>query len=141
MELCRDDYTIQQLEEWINKSPLEKYYWRLETQRVFIAEDGGRLLGYVRWYPETNELCSICVEPEFSRQGIGTMLMEHAYEDAIAHNVDGLWLDASLTAVPFYQVLGWDYVSLYTDRPLDSVRMIKELTTEDQDLPDTGEEI
>jgi len=37
------------------------------------------------------------------------------------------WLDASLTAVPFYQALGWDYVALSTDGPLDSVRMVKQL--------------
>lgn len=127
MELCRKDYSIEQLKGWINKSPLEKYYWRLETQRVFIAEKDGSMLGFVRWYPKTNELCSICVEPDFARQGIGTLLMEHACEDARGHNVDTLWLDASLTAVPFYQVLGWEYVAISTDGPLDSVRMVKHI--------------
>ena len=128
MELCRNDYSTGQLLGWINKSPQEKYLWRLETQRIFIAEKDGRMLGYVRWYPKTNELCSICVEPEFARQGIGTKLMEHADKDAKDHNADELWLDASLTAVAFYQVLGWEYVALSTDGPLDSVHMIKQLS-------------
>ena len=128
MELCRNDYSTEQLLGWINKSPLEKYVWRLETQKIFIAEKDGRMLGYVRWYPTTKELCSICVEPEFARQGIGTMLMEHAYKDAKDHNANALWLDASLTAVAFYQVLGWEYVALSTEGSLDSVHMIKKLS-------------
>lgn len=127
LELCRSAYTIDQLEGWVNRSPLEKYYWRLETQRIFIAEKDGRTLGFVRWYPETNELCSICVEPEFARQGIGARLMEIACEDAREQNVETLWLDASLTAVPFYQALGWEYVKLITDGPFDCVRMEKQI--------------
>lgn len=133
MELCRNDYSKDQLLGWINKSSLEKYIWRLETQRIFIAEEEGRTIGFVRWYPKTNELCSICVEPEFARQGIGTVLMEHAYKDAIEHNVESLWLDASLTAVPFYQVLGWNYVALSSEGPLDCVRMVKRLSPSTQE--------
>lgn len=127
-ELCRNDYTREELEGWIKKSTLEKYRWRLETQRIFIAEGEGRMLGFIRWYPETNELCSICVEPEFARQGIGTTLMEHALEDAREQGVDLLWLDASLTAVPFYESLGWEYITFQTAGPLDCVRMEKRLS-------------
>lgn len=123
MELCVKDYTLDQLQSWIDRSPLEKYFWRLERQRIFLAERDGKILGYVRWHPETNELCSICVEPEFARQGIGTILMEYACQDARTHGVGELWLDASLTAVPFYQHLGWEYRSLSTDGPLENVRM------------------
>jgi len=45
MELCRNDYTINQLMGWVNKSSLEKYLWRLERQRVFIAEIDGKMFG------------------------------------------------------------------------------------------------
>lgn len=128
MELCGDDYTIDQLEGWINSSPLEKYHWRLERQRFFLAERNGRPLGFVRWYPKTNELCSVCVEPEFARQGIGTLLMRSACEDARAHQVNLLWLKASLNAVPFYESLGWEYIELTTEGPLSYVRMEKHIT-------------
>ncbi len=120
-------HTLDQLQNWIDKSPLEKYYWRLERQRILLAEKDGKILGHVRWYPKTNELCSICVEPEFTRQGIGSVLMECACQDARDYGVGELWLDASLTAVPFYQHLGWDYRICSTDGPLDSVRMTIQL--------------
>jgi putative acetyltransferase len=139
LELCRNDYTAGQLKSWINRSPLEKYVWRLETQRVFIAEKDGRTLGFVRWYPKTNELCSICVEPEYARQGIGTQLMEYAYADAKEIGAESLWLDASLTAVPFYQALGWDYVSLSEEGQLESVRMVKRLSQGTQNEEMEGE--
>ena len=127
LKLCQNDYTTEQLMGWVNKSSLEKYLWRLETQRIFIAELDGKMLGFVRWYSKTDELCSICVDPEIARQGIATKLMKFACIDAIEHDVSELWLDASLTAVPFYQALGWDYVVLSTDGPLDCVRMVKNL--------------
>jgi GNAT superfamily N-acetyltransferase len=128
LELCSGDYTADQLESWINSSPLEKYYWRLERQRIFVAEEEGRPLGFVRWYPKTGELCSICVEPEFARQGVGTLLMEFAVEDAREHNVEILWLKASLNAVPFYGSLGWEYKELSKEGPLPYVKMEKHLT-------------
>jgi putative acetyltransferase len=140
LELCRNDYTIDQLKGWVNKSPLEKYLWRLERQRSFVAESDGNMLGYVRWLPEENLLCSICVKPEFARQGIATTLMEAVYKDARDLNMKTLWLEASLTAVPFYQRLGWDYVALITDGPLDCVRMEIQLDPKnDQENPDVGE--
>lgn len=132
MELCRVAYTADQLEGWINSTPLEKYHWRLETQRIFIAEDEGRMIGFVRWYPETNELCSVCVEPELARQGIGTRLMEYACADARAHKVETLWLKASINAVPFYQALGWEYIELMAEDLLDYVRMEKRILPENK---------
>jgi GNAT superfamily N-acetyltransferase len=127
LELCRDDYTPEQLKDWVSQSTLEKYKVRLENHRSYIAERDGKMIAFVRWNPETNELCSIFVDPGFTRQGIATELMEIAYEDARSYGVKDLWLDASLNAVPFYKAIGWDYVGLSTHGPLEGVRMTKQL--------------
>jgi putative acetyltransferase len=82
LELCRDDYTPEQLEDWLSSSTLERYKIRLERHRAYLAEKDGKLIGYVRWNPETNELCSIFVDPDFVRQGVATKLMEVADQDA-----------------------------------------------------------
>ena len=129
LELCRDDYTLKQLKDWLSQSTLEKYQVRLERHRSYIAEHDGQMIAFVRWNPETNELCSIFVDPDFVRQGIATELMEIAYEDAISHGVKDLWLDASLNAVLFYEAIGWDYVELSSHGPLQGVRMTKQLPT------------
>lgn len=90
LELCRDDYPLKQLKDWVSQSTLEKYQVRLERHRSYIAEHEGKLIAYVRWNPETNELCSIFVDPDFVRQGIATELMEIAYEDARSYGVKDL---------------------------------------------------
>ena len=127
MELCREDYTQEQLEGWVKSHGLEKYQKRLEIHRSFVAEMDGEIIGYVRWNPATNELCSIFVDPNHARQGIGTKLMKVAYEDILSAGVTELWLDATLTAVPFYEAEGWKYIEQRMHGPLECVRMTKEL--------------
>ena len=127
LALCRDDYSPEQLEGWVSHSTLEKQRVRLEKHRVYIAEQGGQAIGFVRWNPATYELCSIFVDPDYVRQGVATGLMAHACEDAIAQGVAAFWLDASLTAVPFYEALGWVYVAPMRHGTLACVRMTKQL--------------
>ena len=130
LELCRQDYSSKQLEDWVNYSTVEKYQERLKSHRTFVAETGGNIVGYVRWNPATNELCSIFVDPDHVRQGIATKLMKRAYEDAASMNVENLWLYASLTAVPFYEAEDWQYVEKTMRGWLECVRMEKTLRLE-----------
>ena len=132
LELCRADYSREQLEGWVKHSTLEKYQKRLEIHRSFVAEIDGKMVGYVRWNPATNELCSIFVDPDHVRQGVATKLMKIAYKDVISRGVKELWLDASLTAVPFYETQGWEYVEQRMHGPLECVRMIKNLKLEQE---------
>jgi putative acetyltransferase len=127
LALCRNEYSPAQLNGWLEHSALEKYRLRLQSHRTFVAERDGEVVGYVRWNPATNELCSIFIDPDHVRQGVATELMQIVYHDAIDSGVTELWLDASLTAVPFYQVEGWTYVERMMHGPLESFRMTKEL--------------
>jgi putative acetyltransferase len=127
LELCRDDYTPEQLKDWLSISTLERYQIRLERHRAYLAEQDGKMIGYVRWHPETNELCSIFVDPDFVRQGVATKLMEVAEKDAKDRGVEELWLDSSLTAVPFYEAIGWNYVEQSMHGTLECVKMTKKL--------------
>jgi GNAT superfamily N-acetyltransferase len=126
--LCEADYSAEQLKGWIQNSTLEKYHKRLRLHRSYIAEKDGQTVGYVRWNPATNELCSIFIDPNYVRQGIATELMEIAYADAMQNGVTEMWLDASLTAVPFYEVEGWLYVEERMHGLLECVRMTKKLS-------------
>ena len=125
--LCRKDYTAKQLDEWVNFSSVESYRERLAIHRTFVAEIDGEMVGFVRWNPETRELCSIFVDPDHARQGIATQLMKRTYEDVLSFGVARLWLYASLTAVPFYEAEGWVYVERSRRGSLACVRMEKEL--------------
>ena len=123
--LCSADYTPEQLDLWLGSITLEKHQKRLKLHKSFIAEIDSKTIGYVRWNPETNELCSIFVDPGFVRRGIGTKLMMTESRDALSYGVRVLWLDASLTAVPFYIADGWDIVEKGMHGPLECVRMTK----------------
>jgi putative acetyltransferase len=132
LELCREDYTVKQLEDWVKYSSVEKYQKRLEIHRTFVAEINGKMVGFVRWNPATNELCSIFVDPDHTRQGIATKLMKKAYEDVTSYGAEKLWLYASMTAVPFYKAEGWDYIEQTMRGSLECVRMEKSLASENE---------
>ena len=130
--LCSADYTPEQIDGWLSRSTLERYQQRLQFHRSYIAELDREMVGYVRWNPATYELCSIFVHPDYVRRGIATLLMRTAYQDVNAHGVQDLWLDASLTAVPFYEVKGWEVVESGMHGILECVRMIKRLDSEQE---------
>ena len=129
MALCRQDYTAEQLEEWVKFSTVERYQERLKKHRTFMAEIDGKGVGFVRWNPATNELCSLFVDPNHIRQGIATQLMKRAYQDVISKGVEELWLYSSLTAVPFYEKDGWIFVEQTRRGSLECVRMEKSVAT------------
>jgi GNAT superfamily N-acetyltransferase len=130
-KLCREEYTPEEIQGWVNRAKLEKYQQRLTQHRCFVAERDKNLIGQVRWNPETKELCSIFVEPEYARQGIASLLMKKVYEDMRSYKVEESWLDASLNAVPFYLDEGWQFIEVRTHGFLECVRMVKRLITED----------
>jgi putative acetyltransferase len=130
LALCSKDYSAEQLEDWVKFSTVERYQERLKFHRTFVGEIEGLMVGFVRWNPATNELCSIFVDPDHTRRGIGTRLMKKAYEDALAMGVEKMWLYASLTAVPFYKAESWNYLELTKRGSLACIRMEKSLTTE-----------
>lgn len=125
--LCAADYTPVQITNWVTHSTLEKQQKRLQHHRVFVAEEAKQMIGFVRWNPATNELCSLFVDPDFVRRGVASALMDIAHQDALARGVTEFWLDASLTAVPFYKATGWKPIKQMMHGELACVRMTKQL--------------
>lgn len=105
--LCQQAYSPRQIEAWISGKDIEDYRVRLQNHPSYAAERDGRLVGYARFNPASNELCSVFVAPEFARQGIGRQLVQRICRDAASAGLQHLWLDASLNAVPFYESLGF----------------------------------
>ena len=106
-ELCCQDYSPAQIEAWASPKKPETYRSRIEHQVAFTAVSQDKIVGFVRFNPETNELCSIFIDPACARMGVGTTLMHHADKAALALGLSYFWLHASLTAVPFYETLGY----------------------------------
>ncbi len=57
--------------------------------------------------PEIGSIAYVCVLPEFRRQGIGTKLIQKLIEAAQVRQLKSLRLKSRMTAVDFYQRLGF----------------------------------
>ena len=125
--LCASDYSADQIDAWANFRTAEDFRYRITKDVSYVAEVDGIVIGYVRFSPRTHELCSLHVFPSHARLGIGTALMRHAISDARRRKMSHFWLHASLTAVPFYESLGFvwekDTTHMFGDIGLQCVAM------------------
>lgn len=85
-----------------------------EDRRHVVALRNGRVVGYacLLLTAEGNgHLRQVSVWPAQQRTGVGRALMEEAEAEAIRLGLPLLWLNARVTAEPFYQSLGYRTVS------------------------------
>jgi predicted GNAT family N-acyltransferase len=62
------------------------------------------------------------------RGGIGTAVMQRLHEIALEHALPKLWCHAQLTAVPFYERLGYRSMGpVFEEAGIDHVRMERDL--------------
>jgi putative acetyltransferase len=126
-EICASDYSPDQIEAWATFRTAEDFRYRITKDVSYVAEVDGNVVGYVRFSPRTNELCSLHVHPSHARLGIGTALIRHAISDARRRKMSHFWLHSSLTAVPFYESLNFvrevDTTHMFGDIGLQCVAM------------------
>ena len=81
---------------------------RSRGRDVYVVVDGDRILGTAGL--ENNYVFSVFVDPTYHGKGIGQMLMTHIERAAGKRGMDKLTLASSLTAVGFYEKLGYKKV-------------------------------
>jgi putative acetyltransferase len=74
-------------------------------RRLFVYDRGGRICGAVGL--EGEAVCNLFVAPDEQGRGIGQELLEHVETLAREQGLVRLALDSSLTAVGFYERLGY----------------------------------
>ncbi|MET8702360.1 GNAT family N-acetyltransferase [Kitasatospora sp. NPDC058032] len=81
---------------------------RIGPDRTAVAEDDGRVLGFVTLTgaPPKGELGMIFVEPDAIGRGIGRRLMDHLRAEATALGFDRITVEADPHAEPFYLAMG-----------------------------------
>lgn len=77
----------------------------IEAEMVFVAEDGGEIVGVLRGRPD--KLQSLFVRKDHHRQGIGRMLVEHFEQTCLRQGATVIKVQATLFAVSFYQNVGY----------------------------------
>ncbi|MFF2351718.1 GNAT family N-acetyltransferase [Kitasatospora sp. NPDC058115] len=81
---------------------------RIGPDRTAVAEDDGRVLGFVTLTgePPEGELGMLFVEPAVIGRGIGRRLMEHLRAEATALGFARITFGADPNAEPFYLAVG-----------------------------------
>jgi len=85
-----------------------------EDRRHAIALLDGQVVGYASLLMPsdgTGHVRQVCVLPGMQDLGIGSALMREVEEEAARLGLPLLWLNARVTAEPFYRRLGWATVS------------------------------
>ena len=105
------DYTAEQIEIIINLHNAESYSEEIETENVMIlvAETETKIIGFGSIAENGRTIGDLYVLPNYTRQGIGTLLLLALEKIALQKGVSKLWVMASLTARSFYSSCGFQY--------------------------------
>ena len=107
------DYEASILDEWSSASAerIDKLARQItdnpEKTVMLVAELSGKVVGFCEVVPTLEELRAVYVDPKASRQRVGQAPLHALEEVARKHHCKRLWLDSSLTAVPFYTAHGF----------------------------------
>jgi len=96
-----------------NPDAIELPLEQIAANRVFVAEQGGAIVGFSAILPREDgetELDALFVEPGLWRQGVGRMLVEHCAQVARAQGSALLHVVGNPHAKRFYSACGFKMV-------------------------------
>ena len=107
--LGRLDYSNEQIEIIVNLHNAQSYLEEIETGKIiaFVAEAETIIVGFGSISPDGRAIGDLYVLPNYTRQGIGTLLLTTLERVALQKGVSKLWVMASLTGRSFYSSCGF----------------------------------
>jgi predicted GNAT family N-acyltransferase len=111
--------------------PINEEYDELDKTAIqFIAYDGDKAVGAARFrvIDKTGKVERVCVLKDYRKLGVGKLMMEsiEAYVKKQALDLEKLSLSAQLTALKFYERLGYTaYGDIYLDANIEHKSMYK----------------
>jgi putative acetyltransferase len=105
--LTGDDYTETQQAAWAATADDEEFAARLAGELTLVATIAGAPVGFIS-LKGTDHVDMLYVHPSVARQGIATALYDALERLAGARGARQLTADASDTARPFFERLGFD---------------------------------
>lgn len=104
--LAKAHYSPAQIKLWTEGRTPEYYRAAIGKGRAHVAEQGGRVVGFVD--SEPGELTRLFILPEAAGKGLGARLMEVGLAEAKRGHAGGpLRIEATRNAVPFYEKFGF----------------------------------
>lgn len=109
--LLPEEYSPEQIQtivDWLNAD----FYQEVTSNNhriIFIAEAEDKMISFGSISKNGKAISDIFVLPDYTRQGIGTLLLARLEQIALEKGVPKLWVMASLTSQPFYASRGYIY--------------------------------
>jgi GNAT superfamily N-acetyltransferase len=135
LDLCATHYSTAELSVWTDALRPEAYAALLVGREFFVAEEDDRILGFGVLDRSQSLINATYVSPKAVRRGVGRRLVEAMEEAARQGGLRQLKLSSTLSAVRFYERLGYvqreaAYNRLPTGAELPCVVMTKEVASE-----------
>lgn len=109
-EVCRKDYTPQQLEAWKSGAENEAR-WRkvIRDQYVIIALNENKIVGFCT-LDQGNYIDLLFVHKDEQQKGIASILYQEVENEALRQREKQLTAEVSKTARPFFKKIGFQVV-------------------------------
>jgi len=103
-----EHYSAEQRAQWAHPS-LDELFWhqRLSETQPTVAIAGPRIAGFVELIRDEAYIDCLYVHPDFARQGVGGLLLQHVLNQALLARLPALQVDVSLTARPLFEKAGF----------------------------------
>ena len=109
-EIASRDYTAAQIRAWApDEIDAVQFGRRCEDKSTWVAELEGRLAGFSDLEPD-GHIDMLYVHPNFVRRGVARALLEHLEEAGRTNALRRLYTEASLTARPVIDAMGFRMV-------------------------------
>jgi GNAT superfamily N-acetyltransferase len=99
------DYPYEAIEQLVPAYKPANLVQRSKSQHMVVAETGGQIVGTASIDGE--RVRNVFVESSFQRKGVGRALMSEIEAYALSHGQARLFLFAALSAIGFYEKLGY----------------------------------
>lgn len=104
------DYTPEQVQAWAPAPRTgEEMRRRQQDKRVWVAEDGARLIGFIELDADGHIDCMYC-HKDYQGRGVGSQLLSELESHAAQAGLTRLYVEASITARPFFERRGFHLI-------------------------------
>lgn len=107
-EVNAQHYSQKQVNAWASPDKDATFFHdTLSTSQSFVVENNGEIVGFADLIPERRLLFHFYVHKGYQRKGVGKILLQHIEKIARNEGLEELYIDASITAKPFFEAMGF----------------------------------
>ena len=108
------DYPAELMEELVRTETPEHVLQRASWTHFYVAEEEGKIIGCGAIGPywgkeDESSLFTIFVDPDCQGKGVGRAIVGTLEQDEFALRARRIEIPASITGLPFYRKLGYDF--------------------------------